>query len=140
MGDNTPFVWTVRVYYEDTDHGGIVYYANYLKFMERARTEHLRSHGFELDRMRDEINLMFAVRRVEVDYLRPAVFNDELLVTAQVAHVGRASITYRQQVTRRREPDSVLCGGSIKIAAIDARSLRPVAMPEYFVMEISGGN
>ncbi|MEJ1469461.1 MAG: YbgC/FadM family acyl-CoA thioesterase, partial [Candidatus Sedimenticola sp. (ex Thyasira tokunagai)] len=74
------FIWPVRVYYEDTDSGGVVYYANYLKFMERARTEWLRQLGFEQDELLEKEGILFAVRRVAVDYLRPARFNDELLV------------------------------------------------------------
>ncbi len=134
-----PFTWPVRVYYEDTDHGGVVYYANYLKFMERARTEHLRSFGFEQDQLRAREGLLFVVRRVQVDYLAPAVFNDELVVTAEITHLGRASITYGQQVARKQAPEQVLCAGSIKIASVDARSMRPAPVPEHIIAEISGG-
>ncbi|MBN8772080.1 MAG: YbgC/FadM family acyl-CoA thioesterase, partial [Thiobacillus sp.] len=72
------FVWPVRVYWEDTDAGGVVYYANYLKFMERARSEWLRAFGFEQDVLRDEPGIVFVVRRVEIDYLSPARFNEQL--------------------------------------------------------------
>lgn len=133
------FTWPVRVYYEDTDHGGVVYYANYLKFMERARTEHLRSFGIEQDALRRE-GVVFVVRRVEVDYLRPAVFNDELVVSAVVHHLGRASITYQQQVVRKQEPEQILCAGKIKIASLDAHTMRPAPVPEYVIAEMSRGN
>ncbi len=92
------FIWPVRVYYEDTDSGGVVYYANYLKFMERARTEWLRQLGFEQDELLEKEGILFAVRRVSVDYLRPARFNDELLVSASISKQGRASLTFQQEI------------------------------------------
>lgn len=125
------FTWPVRVYYEDTDSGGVVYYANYLRFMERARTEWLRSLGFEQDRMIAEDGVIFAVRRVEVDYLKPARFNDLLQVSARPAELGRASITFAQQI-RRQEPAGgleLLAEGVIIVACLDARSFRPRRIP-----------
>jgi len=116
------FIWPVRVYYEDTDHGGVVFYANYLKFMERARTEWLRSLGFEQDRMIEEEGLIFAVRSVELNYHRPARFNDLLDVTARVTKYGRASIDFAQQVRRGEE---VLCEGTVRLATLDAATFRP---------------
>lgn len=124
------FAWPVRVYYEDTDTGGVVYYANYLKFMERARTEWLRSLGFEQDQLIRDAGIIFAVRAVEVDYLRPARFNDALTVTAEVVHNGGASITFRQEV---RRGDEVLCRGKVKIASLDAQTLRPRPAPAAIV-------
>lgn len=116
------FLWPVRVYYEDTDHGGVVFYANYLKFMERARTEWLRSLGFEQDRMIEEEGLIFAVRSVELNYHRPARFNDLLDVTARVIRYGRASIDFEQQV---RRGDELLCEGSVRLATLDVETFRP---------------
>jgi len=116
------FIWPVRVYYEDTDHGGVVFYANYLKFMERARTEWLRALGFEQDRLIDEEGLIFAVREVALKYHRPARFNDSLDVTARVIKYGRASIDFAQQV---RRGDEVLCEGVVRLATLDAVSFRP---------------
>jgi acyl-CoA thioester hydrolase len=116
------FLWPVRVYYEDTDHGGVVFYANYLKFMERARTEWLRSLGFEQDRMIEEEGLIFAVRSVELNYHRPARFNDLLAVTARVTNYGRASIDFAQQV---RRGDELLCEGTVRLATLDADTFRP---------------
>jgi len=124
------FTWPVRVYYEDTDTGGVVYYANYLKFMERARTEWLRSLGFEQDQLIRDAGIIFAVRAVEVDYLRPARFNDALEVTAAVVHHGGASITFQQEV---RRGDQVLCRGKVKIASLDAQTLRPKPAPAAIV-------
>lgn len=118
------FIWPVRVYYEDTDHGGVVYYANYLKFMERARTEWLRALGFEQDRLIEEEGLLFAVRSAELKYHRPAHFNDLLDVTARVVHHGRASIDFAQQVRRGGE---LLCEGRVRLASLDATTFRPKA-------------
>jgi len=120
------FVWPVRVYYEDTDSGGVVYYANYLRFMERARTEFLRHYGFEQDRLRTEQGVIFAVRTIAVDYLRPAVFNDLLETSATVVKQGGASMTFAQQI---RRGDEVLCAGTIKIASVDAQTMRPRPIP-----------
>lgn len=120
------FLWSVRVYYEDTDAGGVVYYANYLKFMERARTEWLRDLGFEQDVLMRDQGLIFAVRSVQIDYLKPARFNELLNVTASIAKRGNASLTVAQSV--RRSGD-VLCTASVKLASLDAKSLRPRALP-----------
>ena len=148
------FYWPVRVYYEDTDSGGVVYYANYLKFMERARTEWLRSLGLEQDRLIKEQGIIFAVRSVQVDYLKPALFNQLLLVSAEVIETGRASLTFKQVVVvndnQTESPiakgkgseavssDQVLCRGQIKIACLDASSMRPCAIPDSIREEILG--
>ena len=126
------FVWPVRVYYEDTDAGGVVYYANYLKFMERARTEWLRSLGFEQDELRRQFGMIFAVRKVEVGYHRPALFNEALEVKAEVAAKGRASLTFHQEVIRAGD-QTLLCSGEIKIACLDAETLRPTPIPEVII-------
>ncbi|RRQ21171.1 tol-pal system-associated acyl-CoA thioesterase [Thiohalobacter thiocyanaticus] len=130
------FYWPVRVYYEDTDSGGVVYYANYLRFMERARTEYLRSLGFEQDRLQREAGIIFAVRSVNIEYLRPARFNMELEVSAQVVSAGRASLEFEQQVLEADRHDDPLCAGRIRIACLDAGSFRPRALPDYIVKEI----
>lgn len=129
------FVWPVRVYYEDTDHGGVVYYANYLKFMERARTEWLRELGFEQDQLCDEENLLFAVRSVQLDYHRPAHFNDALEVSAEVLKHGRVTIDFQQQVRRGEE---ILCEGQVRLAAINAATLRPMAITEKLQQKLDG--
>ncbi len=104
------FSLPVRVYYEDTDSGGVVYYANYLKFMERARTEWLRSLGFEQDALREREGVIFAVRRAEIDYRKPAVFNDLLTVTADLSGSGRASLGLRAPSAARSGRHSLLSG------------------------------
>lgn len=124
------FNWPVRVYYEDTDSGGVVYYANYLRFMERARTEWLRHLGVEQDRVREQDGVLFAVVHVDLAYLKPARFNDALSVSVALAEAGRASMTFDQRVLR--QDDGVeLCRGRIRIACIDADSLRPRPIPNY---------
>lgn len=126
MTNRTTFVWPVRVYYEDTDSGGVVYYANYLRFMERARTEWLRNLGFEQDVLIRDAGIIFAVRSVQLDYRRPAHFNDALTVTASLLHHGGASITVGQAVCRG---EAVLCEGTVKVASLDSRTLRPKPLP-----------
>lgn len=127
------FSWPVRVYYEDTDSGGVVYYANYLKFMERARTEWLRSLGYEQDALIRDAGVIFAVRSVQADYLRPARFNDALEVSAQVVHNGGASITFAQEV---RRGDELLCSAKVKIVSLDATTFRPRPAPEGIVQKL----
>lgn len=126
------FTWPVRVYYEDTDSGGVVYYANYLKFMERARTERLRTLGFEQDSLRTEQGILFTVHSLQVDFHQPARFNDALEVTAAVSEQRRASLTFDQQV-RRRDEASVLCSGKIRVACVDATSFRPSPIPGFIL-------
>ena len=95
-----PFTWTIRVYYEDTDTCGIVYYANYLKFFERARTEWLRSVGFEQQKMADELGLRFVIARVECDFKQPARLDDVIELDVRVARVGSASMVFEQTAKR----------------------------------------
>jgi len=119
----------VRVYYEDTDAGGVVYHTGYLRFMERARTEWLRAGGFEQDQLRDEQGVLFVVRRAEVDFIKPARFNERLGVTARVAEIKRASFSCEQEI--RREPDGeILCRGLVKVVCVDAERFLPAAFPE----------
>ena len=134
------FQWPVRVYWEDTDAGGIVFYANYLKFFERARTEWLRHLGLEQQRLREDIGGMFVVTDTNVRYQRPARLDDFLLVTARVLDAGRASLTigqsaYCQTPSTRGPTDSaqadlvLLCTGTIRIGWVDAATLRPQRIP-----------
>jgi len=124
------FTWPVRVYYEDTDAGGIVYHANYLRFIERARTEWLRALGFEQDQLLQELRILFAVRSLEADYLKPARFNDRLNVVTVVARVRRASLEFEQTVTHGDAPaGQPLFRARVKVACLSADGLRPAAMP-----------
>lgn len=129
------FYWPVRVYYEDTDSGGVVYYANYLKFMERARTEYLRALGFEQDRLRREQGILFTVHSLQVDFRSPARFNDALEVGAEISDAKRASLLFSQTVRRRDEP-AVLCAGSVRIACVDADTFKPASLPEVVRSEL----
>ncbi|HRD65600.1 MAG TPA: tol-pal system-associated acyl-CoA thioesterase [Candidatus Competibacter sp.] len=131
------FVWPVRVYYEDTDSGGVVYYANYLKFMERARTEWLRTRGFEQDALLQEQRLMFAVRSLTVDYRRPARFNDLLAVVSEMVETRGASLLFEQTI-RRDASAEALCSARVRVACIDAESFRTRRIPRRLMEEIGG--
>ncbi|HEY0942248.1 MAG TPA: tol-pal system-associated acyl-CoA thioesterase [Steroidobacter sp.] len=125
-----PFTWPVRIYWEDTDAGGIVYYANYLKFMERARTEWLRAAGIEQLPLKEQHGLMFVVVDIEAQYRQPARYGDELLVTCTIVGRRRASLTFRQQVYRGGLQGEVLVEGKVRVACLDAVNLRPTALPK----------
>ena len=116
----------VRVYWEDTDAGGVVFYANYLKFFERARTEWLRSLGVEQQALREATGAIFVVGETSVRYLRPARLDDLLQVTAALRETGRASMTIVQQAWRG---DELLAEGDIRIGCVDAQSFRPRRIP-----------
>ena len=120
------FSWPVRVYYEDTDLGGVVYYANYLKFMERARTEWLRALGFEQTALARDRGAVFVVSSLTIDYLRPAAFNDELTVTVELEKLGAAQIMLKQGIARGAE---ALATASVRIACINTATFRPVRIP-----------
>ncbi len=126
------FVWPVRVYYEDTDSGGVVYYANYLKFMERARTEWLRALGFEQTELAAEQGVMFVVRRATVEYLQPARFNDELSVLSTVKRFGQCRIIFAQNIMR----DSLLASGETEVACVSSLSFKPVKIPDTLLQAL----
>ncbi len=132
-GERTPppFSWPVRVYWEDTDAGGIVFYANYLKFFERARTEWLRSLGLQQHALREATGGMFVVIETQLRYHRPARLDDSLQVTARLAELGRASMTLHQEawLSVDHEPATLLCEGSIRIGWVDAVAMRPGRIP-----------
>lgn len=127
------FEWPLRVYWEDTDAGGIVFYANYLKFFERARTEWLRSLGIEQQRLKESTGGMFVVLETSLRYRRPARLDDELIVTASMVETGRASMIIKQQVLLKSEHSggqpALLCDGTIRIGWINASSFQPTRMP-----------
>ena len=133
------FLWPVRVYYEDTDSGGVVYYANYLKFMERARTEWLRSLGLEQDELIEKKSVIFAVRSVQVDYLAPARFNEQLTVTSTLVETGRASLMFEQIITKQ-DNEQVLCKGQVKIASLNAQTFKPCPMPTQILDDLNTGD
>ena len=128
------FHWPVRVYWEDTDAGGIVFYANYLKFFERSRTEWLRSLGIQQQNLKDSSGCMFVVTDTTLRYHRPARLDDELVVTARMVEMGRASMTLKQQALLKSEhvndqPAILLCEGTIRIAWVHGASLQPRRIP-----------
>jgi acyl-CoA thioester hydrolase len=122
------FTWPVRVYWEDTDAGGIVFYANYLKFFERARTEWLRSLGMEQSVLRDSTGGMFIVSETSVRYRQPARLDDELLVTATLQESGRASLIIAQQALHSHR-GALLCEATIRIGWVQAATLQPARIP-----------
>ena len=119
------FQHSARVYWEDTDAGGVVYYANYLKFMERARSEWLRALGFDQGRLRDELSLVFVVREARIEYLKPARYDDLLTVTASLKQAGRASLVMGQTIER----DGLLGRAEVSLACVDAHSFKPARIP-----------
>ena len=124
------FEFPVRVYWEDTDAGGIVFYANYLKFFERARTEWLRHLGLEQQQLKNDTGGMFVVSETQLKYHRPAQLDDFLQVSAQLQDKGRASLSLMQQASRQDGATStLLCEGSIRIGWVDAASMRPARIP-----------
>jgi acyl-CoA thioester hydrolase len=121
------FTWTVRVYYEDTDAGGIVYYANYLKFFERARTEWLRSLGIHQQELLTAEGAAFVVRSANVDYLNAARLDDQLTLRSSIEKLGRASVQFAQQAWRG---DTLLASAQVKVGCVDAATLRPRSIPD----------
>ena len=123
--DSDVFQWPVRVYIEDTDAGGIVYYVNYLKFMERARTEYLRSLGFGKQFIFNQ-DLMFIVHSVAAQYIKPARLDDELLATARLLKLGGASLLMEQLIFRG---DELLCKGEVNVSCVDKGTMKPRRIP-----------
>jgi acyl-CoA thioester hydrolase len=127
------FLWTVRVYYEDTDAAGVVYYANYLKYMERARTEWLRASGFDQDELAEREGVIFVVRSAAIDYLAPGRFNDELQVTVELIKVGAGQIDLVQRVLRG---DALLAKAAVKVACLARKTMRPTRLPQPLATRI----
>lgn len=132
-----PFSIDIRVYYEDTDAGGIVYNANYIKFMERARTEWLRSFSVEQDELMSR-NIAFVVKHMDVDFVRPAKFNDVLKVTCEPVRFGGASITFSQHVYNAN--GDLLVKSAVKIACVDLKEMRPILIPNSIKEVIQSGS
>jgi len=113
----------------------VVYYANYLKFMERARTEWLRSLGFEQNLLLQQERIVFAVRRVEIDFRQPARFNDALVVRSLIKQRRRASLTFQQQITREKD-QALLVSGDVQVACLDFEAFRPIPIPQNILSRI----
>ncbi len=145
------FLWTARVYYEDTDSGGVVYHSKYLNYMERARTEWLRSKGLELDQLHKQQGIMFVVRSVKVEFKHPARFNQLLEISLGLLNIGKASMVFEQKIKVisdqhakietadqiNQNPEKLLVSAEVKIACVDVDSFKPTSIPEVILKEIS---
>lgn len=134
ISNAAPFRLPIRVYYEDTDAGGVVYHANYVRFFERARTERLRALGFELDALHRQEDLLFVVRSMNLDFIKPARFNDLLWATADLAEVRRVSLNFRQVLLRG---DEVLCRAEVNVVSLSAAAFRPKPLPKYLLQRFT---
>ncbi|RDK00672.1 tol-pal system-associated acyl-CoA thioesterase [Paraburkholderia lacunae] len=135
-GTEIGFTWLIRVYYEDTDAGGIVFYANYLKFFERARTEWLRACGVDQNRLADETGALFVVRSTAVDYRAPARLDDIVKVVSRIERLGRASVDFAQEAWR---DGTLLAAGSIRVGCVERTALRPAAIPPSVLAALRRG-
>lgn len=123
----TQFTWPIRVYYEDTDSGGVVYHSNYLNFMERARTEWLRALGFEQTQLKDQHGLIIVIHSLSMQFKKPAYFNDMLAVHCELSELGRSSLIMQQSISR---DGLVLIEAQVKVAFVDAVSFKPIGVPD----------
>lgn len=128
------FNWPVRVYHEDVDMMGIVYYANYLRFYERARTEHLREIGFEQDELMKDLGVMFVVRTVTLDYLAPARYNDLLKVSSEPTSFKRSSFQFDQKIYNEKE--ECLNQASVTVVCVDTKTVRPCPIPKVILEKL----
>ncbi len=127
MTSASVFAWSIRVYFQDTDAGGVVYHASYVNFMERARTEWLRSCGYSNAGLMHTFGLLFVVRSLKLDYLKPALLDDMLAATAQIAEVGRSRLLLKQTILR---DGVVLTVGEVELVCVEKESFRPMRIPE----------
>jgi len=130
--NETSYSLPLRIYYEDTDAGGVVYHSNYLNFFERARTEWLRDLGYEQDKLRQQQNIVFVVRNVNIAYLKPALFNDEIIATAKIKKLGRSSMEISQKILRENDDKKteLLATGLVVIVCVNATKFKPVKIPD----------
>ncbi len=131
----TEFIFPVRVYYEDTDVAGIVYYANYLRFLERGRTEWLRTLGVDQTILFEQ-GLAFAVTELTIKYSKAARFNDMMEVVTTVQQAGKASMLFKQHIRDKENKEHIYCRAEVKAACIDMKSLKPKPLPKQLVKEI----
>lgn len=134
VGARRPFSWPTRVYWEDTDAGGVVYHAQYLAFLERARTEWLRAHGYGQEVLRTDHALVFAVRAMRIDFRKPARLDDALEATSSLRQCRRASLVLAQRILRGSE---VLLDAEVRLAALEASTFRPRAIPDVLYLELN---
>ena len=140
--NNTDFKIPIRVYYEDTDAGGVVYHSKYINFFERARTELMRHIGYELDELAEKEKLLFVVRAISCDYLLPAKFNDELFVSAVIIAAGKTRIQFEQKVMKAGNADDKSCitlaEGKVTVVSVDAEKFKPKRLPTEIIENIRG--
>ncbi len=127
MNKQKVFSWPVRVYFQDTDAGGVVYHASYVNFLERSRTEWLRTFGYSNAGLMKELGVVFVVRSLRLDYLKPALLDDLLAVTSQIKEIGRSRVSIDQTVLRG---DDVLIKGEVHLVCVDVKTFKPVSVPE----------
>ena len=132
------FIWQIRVYYEDTDAGEVIFYANYLKFMERARTEWLRKIGFDHKILKEKYELFFAVKNLTIDYIKPGHLDDLLTVTSELLDSRKASLTFGQNI--KNENSELLSEAKVKIACINSKTLKASPMPDKLILELTNDN
>ncbi len=121
------FSWPVRVYFQDTDAGGVVYHASYVNFMERSRTEWLRTFGYSNAGLMKELGVVFVVRSLKLDYLKPALLDDLLTVTSRIKEIGRSRVSLHQTVLRGEE---ILVEGEVHLVCVDVKTFKPVSVPD----------
>ena len=136
MSASGEFLLPIRVYYEDTDAGGVVYHSKYLNYFERARTEALRSIGFEQDALMENDDTIFAVRSAQVEYLKPARFNEEVIVSTGIKRLKKASMVFEQKINHKHG-DEVLCTLTALVACVSASKLKPKAIPEKIINKLA---
>ncbi len=129
-----PFLWPITIYYEDTDAGGIVYHANYLKFFERARTEFLRSKGACQQRLLEQ-NVGFVVRHMDIDFIHGAVLDQKLTVRTTISQIKRVSMQFCQELVN--DDEQVLCKALVQVACINNKKMKPTAIPQSIVLELT---
>lgn len=127
MGNSQQFSWPIRVYYEDTDSGGVVYHSNYLNFMERARTEWLRQLGFEQTYLKDTLNIIFVVHSMQITFKKSAKFNDMLTIISELHKAGHSSFEFLQKITVNQQ---TLVEAQVKLACVNALTFKPVGIPK----------
>lgn len=136
---DTVFSWPVRVYYEDTDAGGVVFYANYLKFFERARTEWLRALGYNQHLLADTFGLLFVVKKAAIEYFAPAKLDDELKLVVVVQRLGGASMQLKQEAWRiSGEQSTLLAEGTVTVVCVSKENFRPCPIPDHIRLKLQG--
>lgn len=128
---------SIRIYYEDTDAGGVAYYANYLKYVERGRSELLREAGFELDQIEKDFGVLFTVRSVKANYLKPAIFNDLIEVQTEIKSVSKASLIFSHTIMNIKK-NTVLFDAEVKVVSVLTQNFKPCGMPQAISEKLNG--